>query len=159
MLHTHSPIWLRLCFPDMADNAAPDSKRFKTVFTCCGSVHLTRRDDPSLSCLHPRACLTEVCVPDPLSLHSVTWAEDVQSDVHRVCPCSRDVVLSCESACFLTLLQLRCIYIEICLRVRCCLNNQPCHSELHAQRCSIRAFRCRSWQPIHSTVFLQLCRI
>ena len=25
-------------FPDMAENAAPDSKRFKTAFTCCGSV-------------------------------------------------------------------------------------------------------------------------
>ena len=28
-----------------------------------------------------------------------------------------------------------------------------------AQRHSIRVFRCRTWQPIHSSVFLQLCRI
>ena len=40
-----------------------------------------------------RACLRSVCLI-PLSLHSETWTEDVQSDVHRVCPCSRDVVLS-----------------------------------------------------------------
>ena len=56
---------------------------------------LSKRDDPSLSYLHPRACVPEVCVPDPLSLHSVSWTEDVQSDMHRVCPCSRDVILSC----------------------------------------------------------------
>ena len=27
------------------------------------------------------------------------------------------------------------------------------NSELCAQRCSIRAFRCRAWQPVHSTAF------
>ena len=50
-----------------------------------------------------------------------------------------------KTACFLTLLQLRCIHIEICLRVWRRLDNQPYHSGLHAQRCFIRAFRCRSW--------------
>ena len=52
-------------FTDMAENAASDSKRFKTAFTCCGSVAFVKRDDPSLSCLHPRACLPEVCAHDP----------------------------------------------------------------------------------------------
>ena len=31
------------------------------------------------------------------------------------------------------------------------------HSELHTQRCSIRAFRCRSRQAVHSTFVLQPC--
>ena len=46
----------------------------------------------------------------------------------------RSIVLSV----FLILLQLCCV--EFCLRVCRCLNNWPCHSELHVQRCSIRAF-------------------
>ena len=34
-----------------------------------------------------------------------------------------------------------------------------CCSGIWAQRHSIRVFRCRTWQPIHSSMFLQLCRI
>ena len=54
------------------------------------------------------------------------------------------------STCFLTLFQLQWCCIWIRHRDRW---------SFRAQRHSIRVFRCRTWQPIHSTVFLQLCRI
>ena len=36
---------------------------------------------------------------------------------------------------------------------------KPCCPGIRAQRCSVRVFRRRTWQPKHSSVFLQLCRI
>ena len=94
MLHTHPPIWLRLRFSDITGNAAPDSKTSQDLLSLVSGSAFDKMIVPSLV-LHPGAYLPEVCVPDPLSLHSVTWTEDVQSDVPRVSPCSRDVVLSC----------------------------------------------------------------
>ena len=70
-----SPTWLKMLHP------TPNDSRLLSLVL---DLRLTRRDHPSLSCLHPRACLPEACVPDPLSLHSVTWTEDVLSVVLRV---------------------------------------------------------------------------
>ena len=143
---------------DMAENAASDSKRPKTAFTCCGSVAFDKKRwsfplVSSPSCVPARSvclihCLSTLC--PGLMMCNLTCIVFVPVHVTWYC-------LVFESVCFLTLLQRCCI--EFCLRVCRCLNSKPFHSELHVQRCSIRAFRCPSWQPIHSAVFSQLCHI
>ena len=67
MLHTHPPIWLQLCSPTWLKMLLPTPNDSGLLSRAVDLSHLTRRDDPFLSCLHPRACLPEVCVLNPVS--------------------------------------------------------------------------------------------
>ena len=69
-------------FPEGAEMLLPFPNDSRLLSRVVDLSRLTRRDDPSLSWLHPRAWLPEACL-DPLSL-SVTWIEDVQPRAVRV---------------------------------------------------------------------------
>ena len=76
--------------------------------------------------------------------------------MHRTLPYSR-LLAVLRSACFFTLFELHwcCIWV----RHKDQWNSEHCHCGIWAQRCFVIVCSRRTWQPRHSSVLLQLCRV